>query len=176
LVAVPHSRPVDPSLFIEESGKTTVTDLVDVAPYQQIATLAAGDKLTVVVDTGVVRLVGPGDIAVGQLEPKIAQRVTRLTAAGNRYSATITSIDENHVRIIVREEFRHPSMRSRPSFPTQAALVRPDTRDSVFRPDLDDEEDETLEDIDGDVETVDVADGDVDAAGARDDADADDDA
>src|SRR4051794_14685669 len=26
-----HSKPVDPSLFIEESGKTAVTDLLDVA-------------------------------------------------------------------------------------------------------------------------------------------------
>jgi len=175
VVVVQHTRPVDPSLFIEESGKTAVTDLVDVAPYQRIATLTAGDKLTVVVDHGVVRLVGPNDQVVGQLQPKLAQRVMRLTEAGNRYSATITSIDESHVRIIVREEFRHPSMRSRPSFPTQAALVRPDTRDSVFRPDMDDDEDD---DSDGDVETVDVADsdGDGEASASADDSDGDSDA
>jgi hypothetical protein len=149
---------------------------VDVAQFQQIATLAAGDKLSVVVDSGVVRLVGLNDMVVGQLEPKLAQRVMRLSEAGNRYSATITSIDESHVRIIVREEFRHPSMRSRPSFPTQAALVRPDTRDSVFRPDLDDDDEDVMDDTDSDVETVDVADGDGDASGTADDADADEDA
>jgi hypothetical protein len=176
VVAVQHTRPVDPSLFIEESGKTAITDLVDVAQFQQIATLAAGDKLSVVVDSGVVRLVGLNDMVVGQLEPKLAQRVMRLSEAGNRYSATITSIDESHVRIIVREEFRHPSMRSRPSFPTQAALVRPDTRDSVFRPDLDDDDEDVMDDTDSDVETVDVADGDGDASGTADDADADEDA
>ena len=83
-----------------------------------IATLTAGDKLTLKVENGVVRIIGPGDVAVGQLEPKIGQRVMRLVEAGNRYSAAITSIDEHHVRIIIREEFRDPSMRSRPSFPT----------------------------------------------------------
>lgn len=170
-----HSKPVDPSLFIEESGKTAVTDLVDVVAYQKIATLTAGDKLSVVIDSGTVRVMGPGDVLVGQLEPKIAQRVMRLVAAGNRYSATITSIDEHHVRIILREEFRDPSMRSRPSFPTQAAGVRPDTRDSVFRPDVDDDEDDVSDDDTGDTDTTDVADGDADSANAADDDDDDDD-
>ncbi|MCC7371323.1 MAG: tetratricopeptide repeat protein [Chloroflexi bacterium] len=175
VVAVSHSRTVDPSLFIEESGKTAVTDLVDVAPFQRIATLTAGDKLSVVVDSGVVRLIAEGDVLVGQLEPKIAQRVLRLVTAGNRYGATITSIDEHHVRIIIREEFRHPSMRSRPSFPTQAALVRPDTRDSVFRPDMDDEDDDSMDDGDVDTETVDVADGDGEAGNSADEHDSDED-
>jgi hypothetical protein len=175
VVAVQHTRPVDPSMFIEESGKTAVTDLVDVVAFHTIATLTAGDKLAVVVDDGVVRIVAPNDLVVGQLEPKIAQRVTRLAAAGNRYSATITSIDEHHVRIILREEFRHPSMRSRPSFPTQAAGIRPDTRDSVFRPDMDDDDEDVGDDDVVDSETVDVADGDADASSSNDDSDSDDD-
>src|SRR4051794_37850381 len=58
-ITVPHSRTVDPSLFIEESGKTAVTDLVDRAPFHDIATLTAGDKLTIKVESGVVRIVGP---------------------------------------------------------------------------------------------------------------------
>ena len=86
---------------------------------------AVGDKLTLKVETGIVRLIGPGDVVVGQLEPKIAQRVMRLVKAGNRYSAAITSIDDHHVRIILREEYRDPSMRSRPSFPTQRNWLVP---------------------------------------------------
>jgi hypothetical protein len=167
--AVPHGRTVDPSLFIEESGKTAVTDLVDRPAFQSIATLGPGDKLTLKVDGGVVRIVAPGDVVVGQLEPKIGQRVQRLVAAGNRYSAAITSIDEGHVRIILREEYRDPSMRSRPSFPTQAPGDRPYTRDSVFRTDLDDDDDDTMDDGDVDVEATDTA----DSASTADDGDAD---
>jgi hypothetical protein len=176
-VAVPLSQRVDPSLFIEESGKTAVTDLVDRAPFAEIATLAAGDKLTLNVENGTVRIMVPGGGAVGQLEPKIGQRVMRLVAAGNRYSAAVTSIDENHVRIIIREEFRDPSMRSRPSFPTQAPEIRPSTRDSIFRTDLDDEDDDSLDDAgDSDGETVDMADGDAESSSSNDDSDSDDDA
>src|SRR5215213_1605513 len=84
---LPHGRTVDPSLFIEESGKTAVTDLVDRARFQTIATFAPGDKLTMKPENGVVKVVGAGDVLVGQLEPKIGQRVLRLIVAGNRYSA-----------------------------------------------------------------------------------------
>ena len=175
VTAMPHAR-VDPSVFIEESGKTAVTDLVDRAPFQRIATLTAGDKLTLRLDSGIVQMIGPGDVVVGQLEPKIAQRVMRLVAAGNRYSAAITSIDDHHVRIIIREEYRDPSMRSRPSFPTQSGPeIRPYTRDSSFRTDLDDEDDDALDDVDADGDSSDSAEGDADTAKDADSDDADDD-
>jgi tetratricopeptide (TPR) repeat protein len=174
MTAIPHSRPVDPSLFIEESGKTAVTELVDVAKYQTIATLTAGDKLDLKVENGAVQVIGPGGSLVGQLEPKIGQRVMRLIAAGNRYSAAITSIDEHHVRIILREEYRDPSMRSRPSFPTQAPEIRSSIRDSVFRTDMDDEDDDGDGDGDGDGETGEVAEGDADSSKDSDDDDDDD--
>jgi hypothetical protein len=171
VVSVQRTRRVDPSLFIEESGKTAVTDLVDRAPFHEVATMGAGEKLTLKIESGVVQAIGSDDVRVGQLEPKIAQRVMRLVTAGNRYSATITSIDDHHVRIILREEFRDPSMRSRPSFPTQAPEIRPYTKDSVFRTDLDDEDD-SMDEIDVNDDPVDAAEGTLDSPK---DADADDD-
>jgi len=168
-----HSKPVDPSLFIEESGKTAVTDLVDVASFGAIGALTAGDKLDLQVENGVVRVVSPSGGTVGQLEPKIAQRVTRLVGAGNRYSAAITSIDESHVRIIVREEYRDPSMRSRPSFPTQAPEIRPYTKDSVFRTDPDDEDDDLMDEAEVDVEATADTDTDTEASASTDDSESD---
>ena len=154
----PPARAVDPRLFIEESGKTAVTSLVDVAPFDQLASLVAGDTVELQIEGGVVRVVAPTGQLVGQLEPKIAQRVIKLTEMGNKYTAAITSIDESHVRIIVREAFRHPSMGSRPSFPTQAPDIRPYTRESLTRGDLDDDDDDVLDVDDADVEAVDAAD------------------
>jgi tetratricopeptide (TPR) repeat protein len=176
VVATPHGQRVDPSVFIEESGKTVVTDLVDRAAFHDIATLTAGEKLNLRVENGVVRIVGKNDVIVGQLEPKIGQRVMRLVTAGNRYSAAITSIDEQHVRIILREEFRDPSMRSRPSFPTQQGPeIRPYTKENMFRTDVDEEDEDGLDDGEADAETGDVAEGDADASKDTDDADDDDD-
>ena len=174
VVAMPHTQRVDPSVFIEESGKTVVTDLVDRAPFHDIATYTAGDKLALKIENGVVKIVGSGDSVVGQLEPKIGQRVMRLVSAGNRYSAAITSIDEQHVRIILREVFRDPSMRSRPSFPTQAGPeIRPYTKENMFRADVDDEDEDGLDDADA--ETGDVAEGEARASKDTDEDDDDDD-
>ena len=147
--AAPPPTPVDPRLFIEESGKTAVTTLVDVARYDTIATLTAGDKMDLRVDGGVVRVISPTGQPVGQLEPKIGQRVVKLTEMGNRYAAAITSIDETHVRVILRETYRDPNMGARPSFPTHAPEVRPYTKESVFRADVDDDDDDLDQETDG---------------------------
>jgi tetratricopeptide (TPR) repeat protein len=171
-----YSKPVNPNLFIEESGKTTVTNLVDVAPYPSIATLTAGDKLELRVENGTIRVFSPAGGLVGQLEPKLAQRVTRLIAAGNRYSTAITAIDEAHVRIIVREEYRDPSMRSRPSFPTQAADIRPSIRDSVFRVDIDDDDEDLLDEVEVDADASETTDADLDGQAKDQEDESDDDA
>ena len=171
----PPPAPVDPRLFIEESGKTAVTNLVDVAPFEQIATLTAGDKMDLQIDGGVVRVVSPTGQVVGQVEPKLAQRIVKLSEMGNKYSAAITSIDESHVRVIVRETFRDPSMGARPSFPTQAPEIRPYTKDTIFRTDLDDDEDLDIDEVERDVDAVDAAEGGLDEAPLADDADLTDD-
>ncbi|MFN8523370.1 MAG: tetratricopeptide repeat protein [Chloroflexota bacterium] len=154
----PAAAVVDPRLFIEESGKTAVTDLVDRPRFNTIATLAPGDKLELRIAGGLVQLVAQTGQTVGQLEPKLAQRVLKLAEIGNRYAAAITSIDESHVRVIIREVFRHPSMRSRPSFPTQApADIRSYTRDSVFRDFDEDEEEESMEELEPDADAADAS-------------------
>src|SRR5947207_15197414 len=43
--AAPPPTPVDPKLFIEESGKTAVTSLVDLAAPEEIARLQPGDTV-----------------------------------------------------------------------------------------------------------------------------------
>ncbi len=170
----PPPTPVDPRLFIEESGKTAMTNLVDIAPFDTIASLTAGDKAELQVAGGVVRIISLAGQPVGQLEPKIAQRVVKLTEMGNKYSAAITSIDEAHVRVILREAYRDPSMGTRPSFPTQAPEIRPYTKDSVFRSDLDEDEDEADE-ADPDAEAGEVAEGAVDDAALGDESELTDD-
>jgi len=153
--ATPPPSAIDPSLFIEESGKTAVTEVVDRPSFDKIATLTAGDKLELKVDGGVVQVASSTGVVVGQLEPKLAQRVVRLVGLGNRYSAAITSIDETHVRIIVREEYRDPAMSTRPSFPTHAADIRAYTREGVFRADNDEDDDELSDDVEPDMEASD---------------------
>jgi tetratricopeptide (TPR) repeat protein len=156
--AEPAPTPVDPSLFIEETGKTVVTSIVDLADKDVLARLTAGDIVTLEPHRSMVRALGPAGERLGKLEPKLAQRVIKLVNEGNQYTAAVTAVDDQSLRIIIREVYRDPSMGDRPSFPTTTTgeAFRAYTRDTVIRYDVEDEEeddDEGGEDTDGDRET-----------------------
>lgn len=152
----PPMGSVDPRIFIEESGRTVVTNLVDLA-REALAPLTAGDKLQLQVSSKQVFVLDDAGQQIGRLDPKLGQRVIKLLEIGNTYSATVTSTDESHVRVIIREEYRDPSMGSRPSFPSTGTVeaFRSYTRPDLLRSDM---EDDDLED---------------DEAGEREDADPD---
>ena len=139
--------PVDPSLFIAETGRSTITPLIDLPAADVLAKMNAGDVLTIEVQDKTVLLVNSVGETVGKLEPKLRQRLIRLIGMGNQYSAIITSADESSVRVIIRETHRDPSMGNRPSFPTTGEAFRGYVRDSLLRYDLDEEEED--EDLEG---------------------------
>ncbi|MBM2810170.1 MAG: tetratricopeptide repeat protein [Chloroflexi bacterium] len=143
----PSAAPVDPSLFIEETGRTTTTSLVQVAPSEVLAKMDAGDPVTLEVQGNSVLAVNSAGEFIGKLEPKIRQRIVRLTGLGNQYAAIVTAVDDETVRIIIRETHRDASMGNRPSFPTTGEAFRGYVRDSLLRYELDDE-DEDLEETD----------------------------
>jgi tetratricopeptide (TPR) repeat protein len=152
--AEPAPTPVDPSLFIEETGKTALTTLADVAAPDVLARITAGDPVSLEIQGNGVRAFGPGAEPLGKLEPKIGQRVLNLMKQGNQYTAAVTAVDEQSVRIIIRETYRDPSMGDRPSFPTAVTTdsFRAYTRDTVIRYDLDEEEEEVYEETETEVE------------------------
>jgi len=154
--------PVDPSLFIEETGKTIVTALADLASPDVLARVTAGDPLTLEVQGSAVRVFGPAGEGLGKLEPKLGQRVINLMKQGNRYSAAVTGVDDHSLRLIIRETYHDPSMGDRPSFPATAAeAFRAYTRETVIRYDLDDDDDDGMDD--GDAEPDVTSEGDMDA-------------
>ena len=92
-----------------------------------------------------------GTATVGTVEPRIASRLLKLIATGNRYEAAITTIHEAgaDLTIIIREVFTHPANFGKVSFPTTTAGgggVRPYMKGSALRYDDDDEQEEVDED------------------------------
>ncbi len=135
----------DPALFIEEPGKTAVTTLVNVASSEVLAPMAAGDQLSLRINGSVIEVRDLRNQVIGQLEPKITLRLLPLMSSGNEYAAAVTALDDHQVRAIIRETYQHPDNAAKVSFPTTGASgegVRPYTRDSVLRYELDDEDDE----------------------------------
>ena len=90
------------------------------------------------------------------MEPRVAARLLKLIAEGNKYAAGVTSIGERDVRIIIRETYQDPANYGKVSFPTAAKVsdMRPYTKGTLVREEMDleeelelDEEDEEIEDI-----------------------------
>ncbi|MCA1570021.1 MAG: hypothetical protein LC798_06790 [Chloroflexi bacterium] len=153
----PEKAPV--TLFIEEMGKTGRARLINLAAPRMLAPLSPGDAITLEVrgDELVARV---GTTAIGSVEPRIAARLLKLIAAGNRYDAAITTVHEGggEVLIMIREVFTHPNNFGKVSFPTQGqggAGVRPYMKGTAVRYDDEDEVEEADEDSD-EVEELDT--------------------
>jgi tetratricopeptide (TPR) repeat protein len=133
---------IDPRLFIEETGKTGITDLINLAPASVLAKVGVGDRVQLHVSGHSVLVRNPAGEDIGQIEPRLANRLINFMAGGNRYAAAILAMENGQVRLIIREEYQHPSMFGKVSFPAQGGgeLVRAYIKDSMLRYDREDED------------------------------------
>lgn len=143
-----HASRAPAALFIEEMGKTGSARLINLAPARQLAPLSAGDAIELHAADDELEAKVRG-IKVGQVEPRVANRLLDLMAKGNRYEAALTTVANDDLRLIIREVFAHPANFGRVSFPGAAAGrtgdVRPYMKGSALRYDDDDESEESEE-------------------------------
>ena len=144
------------AIFVEETGKTGFAMLTDLAAPRTLAHVNPGDSVELVPEGNRLYAVANGT-RIGVVEPRVAARLLKLLAEGNKYSAGITSLGDRDVRIVIREIFQDPRNYGKVSFPPAARSsdLRPYTKGTLLREeefmeeDLeDDEEDEGIEDLD----------------------------
>lgn len=112
-------------VFIEEVGKTYVTDLVRPAGAGVLAHVAPADEVELRTEGNTVQVHDLLGNRLGQLEPRIARRLIALFAHGNRYKAYVVARTANTVRVILREVYRNPEAPEAVSFPRQAKIPAP---------------------------------------------------
>jgi tetratricopeptide (TPR) repeat protein len=144
------------SIFVEETGKTGFAYLTDLADPRQLAQVNPGDAVELTPEGN--RLIAHSNgVRIGVVEPRVAARLLKLIADGNKYAAGVTSLGDKDVRIILREIFQDPTNYGKVSFPTAAKStdLRPYTKGTLVREEMDleddledDEEDEEIEDLD----------------------------
>jgi hypothetical protein len=143
------------SIFVEETGKTGFAHLVDLASPRDLAQVNPGDSVELLPDGPRLKAVANG-LPVGVVEPRVAARLLKLIAEGNKYAAGVTSLGDKDVRIIIRETYQDPNNYGKVSFPTAAKVsdLRPYTKGTLVREEMEleeelelDEEDEEIEDI-----------------------------
>jgi len=139
---------IDPRLFIEETGKTGTTDLINLAPSSVLAKVGVGDKVQLHVMGHTIHVRNSAGEDIGQIEPRLANRLINFMEGGNRYAAAILAMENGQVRLIIREEYQHPSMFGKVSFPSQGGgdTIRAYIKDTMVRYDREDDDELTSED------------------------------
>jgi len=107
-------------IFIEEGGKAGITVLQKTASGQAVARVMPGDAVELKFQQNRIFAYTQNNEFLGQIGLKLTVRLNRLTAAGNKYEAAIIGTSQQGISVIVRETFRHPSMRGVCSFPARA--------------------------------------------------------
>ncbi len=150
------SDQVEPQHFIEETGKTGVVELLYLAPREILAKMVAGDRVYLRIDGPSLTVENGRGEYLGQVEPRHSQRLIKLMAGGNRYSAAIVSSAEDRVVVIIREVYQDPSQTGQLSFPPKGIeSLRPYLSDKMLRREL-----EYIETLAG--ESADIEDGVID--------------
>ena len=108
---------VDLRLFITETGKTALTQLVDVPRGAVVDAVVTGEKVDLKLDGRNVLVLDATGNVIGRVEPKLAQRLSELMAGGNRYAAAVAQTNNHQLRVLIREVYQDPSQRGRVSFP-----------------------------------------------------------
>lgn len=139
-------RKVAPELFIEETGKSGVTTLWQLAPQEVLAKLSAGDIVNLSAKGNNLVVEDDKGEYLGQVEPKLALRLLKLMEGGNRYEAAIASVGVDNVKVIIKEVYQDPSQAGRLSFPTRVSDgFRPYVKESLLKYGLEEEEAEIAE-------------------------------
>ncbi|MBI2887669.1 MAG: tetratricopeptide repeat protein [Chloroflexi bacterium] len=137
---------VNPRLFIEETGKTTVVMLQQPGAKEVIARVTAGERVLLKQEGRLLQVTTVTGEYLGLLEPRIGIRLVNLMQGGNKYEAAVTSVSDQHVRIIIRETHQAPEMAGRLSFPSRGDTgFRPYIKESILRYGWEEEEEEHAE-------------------------------
>ncbi|HET7181554.1 MAG TPA: tetratricopeptide repeat protein [Candidatus Limnocylindrales bacterium] len=139
-------------IFVEETGKTGFAHLLDLPDAKKLAQVNPGDTVELTPEKN--RLIAfSNGMRIGVVEPRVAARLLKLIADGNKYLAGVTSLGAQDVRIIIREIYQDPRNYGKVSFPTAAKStdLRPYTKGTLLR-----EDEEIEEDLEDDVEDEEI--------------------
>ena len=151
---------LNPNIFIEETGKTGLTTLINQGEAAVLLKLTAGDRVELRVKGTALEVYDEAGQYVGAVEPRLAKRLIGLIEGGNRYTAAVTTLADRNVTVIIREAYQHPSQRGKFSFPPKAlpaAAYRPYVREGALRYGME-EDDEGMFDYDADDNDIDTDD------------------
>lgn len=102
--------------FIEETGKTKVVDLINIAPSLVVQTLRTGETVTLSIKRLKIFVLKNEKQYIGVLPDDIGKRLIKFIKAGNKYEAYVKSVSPHKVIVFIKELKRIAKFKNQPSF------------------------------------------------------------
>ncbi len=109
-----------PQTFIEESGKSATTLIRNTRGAGSRVHVSPSDPVVLSRDKNNVTVRTLDGELLGQIEPKLGNRLARLIDDGNKYSAAVVTVNEDGISIMIRETFKDRSLHNTVSFPNHS--------------------------------------------------------
>ena len=106
------------NLFIEETGKTKIIELINIADKKILSYLRSGEKISIRIKRNKIFALDSEDKYIGMLPDDIGRRLIEFINGGNIYDAYIWTINDSKVCIFIREIKRIKKYINQPSFLT----------------------------------------------------------
>ncbi len=113
----PGGTRVPPHFFIEQTGKTGLEELTDLAQRDTLAKVSTGEKVALHIAGARINATTEAGNILGRLDSRVSSRLTALMNGGNRYEGAVSSVAEDRLVIFIKETYQNPSQRGRLSFP-----------------------------------------------------------
>ncbi len=113
---VQKTKSINPSIFIEEPGKTRTISLINLGDDLLIKQLTPAEKVEIKAHNHKVCVYTTEAKYIGRLPDDIAARMKVMLEMGNQYGSYIKKADEENVMIFVREINRCSELKDIPSF------------------------------------------------------------
>jgi tetratricopeptide (TPR) repeat protein len=140
-VQAERGQKLSPQMFISEMGKTGITVLTRAAA-KAAARMTAGDQVFLRRQNNTLVVESSQGEYLGEIEPKLGMRLIKLMEGGNQYAAAIATLNQDDVRVIIKETFQDPSQAGKLSFPTTTGdAFRAYTKEGLVRRDVEEDED-----------------------------------
>lgn len=104
------------TMFLEESGKTKIIELVNIAEPKVISLLMTGEELVLQIKRLKIFILDTKKHYIGVLPDDIGKRLIKFIKGGNTYDAYIKAVGNHRVAIFIREVKRSGRYKNQSSF------------------------------------------------------------
>jgi len=104
------------NIFLEETGKTKVIELINVGDKRTIGRLRTAEELILCIKRLKIFTLNTQNQYIGMLPQDLGKRLIKFLKSGNEYEAHVKSVENNRVTVFIRETKRVSRFINQPSF------------------------------------------------------------